>query len=58
MPLAGEEYPEVYQYDLVPSTCYHSDEEELDNRQGKGKGVDRDDSKDDNSPSPIDILIR
>ena len=58
LPLAGEEYPEVYQYDLVPSTCHHLDAEESDTGQGKGKGVDRDNSEDNDSPSPIDILIR
>ena len=57
-PLAGEEVPELYQYDLVPSTCHHSDPEESDAGQGKGKGVERDDSEDDNGPNPIDILIR
>ena len=57
-PLAGEEVPELYQYDLVPSTRHHSDAEESDHGQGKGKGVKRDDSEDNDGPSPIDILIR
>ena len=56
--LAGEEYPEVAQYELVPSTCHHSDAEESDQGGGKGKGVDRNDSEDNNGPSPINILIR
>ena len=58
LPLAGEELPELHQYDLVPSVRHHSDAKESDDRQGKGKGVDRDDSEDDDGPSPIDILIR
>ena len=58
LPLAGEELPELHQYNLVLSTCHRSDGKESDARQGKGKGVDKDDSKDDDSPSPIDILIR
>ena len=29
--LAGEELPELYQYDLVPSTHHHSDVKESDN---------------------------
>ena len=58
LPLAGEELPELHQYNLVLSTHHHSDAEESDGGQGKGKGVDRNDSEDDNGPSPIDILIR
>ena len=57
-PLAGEEVPEVYQYDLVPSTCHHSDTKESNAGQGKGIGVDRANSEDDDGPSPIDIFIR
>ena len=58
LPLAGEELPELHQYNLVPSTRHHSDAEESDGGQGKGKGVNRNDSEDDDGPSPIDILIR
>ena len=58
LPLVGEELPELHQYNLVPSTCHHSDAGESNEGQGKGKGVDRDDSDSDDSPSPIDILIR
>ena len=57
-PLAEQEYPHIHQYNLVPSTCHHSDAEESDNRQGKEKGNTRDNSEDDDSPSPIDIFIR
>ena len=56
--LAGEEIAELYQYDLVPSTRHHSDAEESDNGQGKGKGVERNNLEDDDGPSPIDIFIR
>ena len=38
-PLAGQEYPEIHQYDLVPSTHHHSDTKESDDGKGKGKGV-------------------
>ena len=58
LPLAGEELPELHQYDLVPSTRHHSDAKESDHGQGKGKGVEGNDSEDDDGPSPIDILIR
>ena len=51
LPLAGEELPKLHQYNLVPSTCHHSDAEESDNRKGKGKRVDRNDSEDEDSPS-------
>ena len=58
LPLAGEEHPEVYQYDLVPSTHHHSDNEDSNHREGKGKGVNRNNSEDDDRLSPINIFIR
>ena len=55
-PLVGQELHHIHQYDLVPSTRYHSEAEDSD--EGKGKGRDPGDESDIEEPSLINLLIR
>ena len=57
-PLVGQELLHIHQHNLVPSTHHHSDAEEPKAGQEKGKGINSEDSDDNNEPSPINVLIR